>query len=151
MPAGSTEQRLQIRAFPGRGDPDRLLPRLSEDNVRFFEALIDARLELQRCEECGRPRYPIGPICPHCRSPLFSWTALSGRGTVHSWIRYQRSYLDEFAPLMPYVVLCVQLEEGARIFGRLADSDREPYGGMPVQAIVERWPQGRCIHAFVAA
>lgn len=150
MPTGSTDQRLQIRAFPGRGDPDHLLPRLSEDNVRFFEALADGRLELQRCEDCGRPRYPIGPVCPHCRSLRFAWTGLSGRGSVHSWIRYQRSYLEEFASLMPYSVVCAQLEEGVRIFGRWAEPDREPEAGLPVLAIVERWPEGRCIHAFVA-
>ena len=150
MATDSTDVQLEIRAFPGRGDPDSLLPRLSEDNVRFFEALAEGRLELQRCSDCERPRFPVAPVCPHCRGERFSWEALSGRGEVHSWIRYQRPYLDEFAPLMPYCVVCVQLEEKVRIFGRLAQSCPEPKIGMPVQAIVERWPGGRCIHAFIA-
>jgi hypothetical protein len=150
MATGSTDLQLRMRDFPGQGDPDHLLPRLSEDNVRFFEALAAGRLELQRCADCGRPRFPLAPICPYCEGEGFSWEALSGRGTVHSWIRYQRPYLDEFAPLMPYSVLTVALEEGARLFGRLADAEVEPWIGMPVQAIIERWPGGRCIHAFIA-
>ena len=92
----------------------------------------------------------VKSVCPYCAGEGFSWEALSGRGTVHSWIRYQRPYLDEFAPLMPYSVLTVGLEEGARLFGRLADAEVEPWIGMPVQAIIERWPGGRCIHAFTA-
>lgn len=150
MAIGSTDSQLEIREFPGEGDADLLLPRLSEDNVRFFEALMEGRLELQRCSACGRPRFPVAPVCPHCRTERFTWEALVGRGEVHSWIRYQRPYLDEFASLMPYSVVSVQLEENVRIFGRLADSGLEPTVGMPVQAIVERWPGGRCIHAFIA-
>jgi hypothetical protein len=149
MATGSTDTHLETREFPGEGDPDHLLPRLSEDNARFFEALARGRLELQRCDECGRPRFPIAPVCPQCRCEHFSWEALSGRGEVHSWIRYQRPYLDEFAPLMPYAVLSVQLEEDVRLFGRFADADTELRVGLPVQTIVERWPKGRCIHAFI--
>jgi uncharacterized OB-fold protein len=52
---------------------------------------------------------------------------------------------------MPYVVLSVELDEGARIFGRLADRELEPEIGMRVAAIVERWPGGEHVHAFVPA
>jgi hypothetical protein len=150
MATGSTDTRLEIRDFPGEGSPDHLLPRLSEDNVRFFEALADGRLALQRCLDCARFRFPVAPVCPHCHCDRSDWLPLTGRGAVHSWIRYQRPYLEEFASLMPYSVVSVQLEENVRIFGRLADRGVEPRIGMPVQTIVERWPGGRCIHAFIA-
>jgi uncharacterized OB-fold protein len=70
---------------------------------------------------------------------------------VHSWIRYHRGYLPEFEPLMPYHVLCVALDGGPRMFGRLADDAADPWIGMPVQAIVERFPGGECVPAFVPA
>jgi uncharacterized OB-fold protein len=71
---------------------------------------------------------------------------------VHSWIRYHRTYLPQFEPLLPYVVLCVTLVEGPRIFGRLVDADRggpDPSPGMPVEVVFERWPDGGVVHAFM--
>jgi uncharacterized OB-fold protein len=139
---------LEVRDFPGAGDPGHLLPPRTVQNAPFFDALGEGRLVLQRCDGCSRLRQPVGPVCPYCGGEAFDWQALSGNGTVHSWVRYQRSYLPEFEPLMPYVVLSVALEEGPRIFGRLA-AEADPYAGMPVAAIVERWPGGQCVHAFV--
>ena len=53
---------------------------------------------------------------------------------------------------MPYDVLCVALAEGPRMFGRLAGAPgaAEPWIGMPVRAIVERFAGGDCAVAFVA-
>ena len=116
----------------------------------FLDALRERRLVLQRCDACGRLRYPVAPVCPYCGGEAFDWDELTGRGTVHSWARYRRSYLPEFEPLLPYAVLSVELEEGARIYGRFAD-EGEPEIGLAVQAIVERWPGGQCVHAFVRA
>lgn len=140
---------LAFHDFPGTGDPAYLLPQMTREVRPFFEQLANGRLALQHCDACGRARYPVAPVCPYCGSSDLSWRALSGRGTVHSWVRYHKSYLPEFEPLMPYVVLSVQLEEGPRIFGRLAEERGEPRAGMPVQAIVERWPGDRHVHAFV--
>jgi uncharacterized protein len=137
---------LELREFPGVGDPAYLLPPPSE----LLSALRDGRLVLQRCDACGRFRYPVAPVCPYCGGEALAWQELSGRGTVHSWARYHRPYLPEFEPLLPYAVLSVELEEGVRIYGRFAD-DGEPEIGLAVQAIVERWPGGDCVHAFVRA
>ena len=137
---------LELREFPGAGDPSYLLPPPSE----FLSALREGRLVLQGCDACGRLRYPIAPVCPYCGGEAFAWQELSGRGTVHSWARYHRSYLPEFEPLMPYAVVSVELEDGVRIYGRFADGG-EPEIGLAVQAIAERWPGGQCVHAFARA
>ena len=143
---------LEIREFPGAGDPAALLPPRTQQNAPFFAALADGALVLQSCARCGRGRWPIGPVCPYCAGRVFEWRRASGDGTVHSWVRYRRGYLREFEPLMPYVLLCVALEDGPRIFGRLAGPDApEPWIGMAVRAIVERLPGGACVHAFEAA
>lgn len=140
---------LEIRAFPGGGDPALLLPARTLQNAPFFEALTQGVLSVQACDACGRGRWPIAPVCPYCRGRAFAWRALSGAGTVHSWVSYRRAYLPEFEPLMPYDVLCVSLERGPRIFGRLAEGGG-PHIGMAVQAIVERFGGGECVPAFVA-
>jgi uncharacterized OB-fold protein len=144
---------LRVADFPGAGELAPLLPPATAQSAPFFDALREGRLVLQRCSGCGRVRAPIGPVCPYCGDESAAWATLSGRGTVHSWIRYRRSYLPEFEPLMPYVVLCVALEEGARLFGRLVDDDAggDPYPGMPVEAVVERWPDGGVVQAFTRA
>jgi uncharacterized OB-fold protein len=141
---------LEERDFPGAGDPTRLLGPETEDAAPFLEGLRARRLVLQRCRACRRWRWPLAPVCPYCRSPELDWEELSGRGAVHSWVRYGRSYLPEFEPLMPYVVLSVALAEGPRMFGRLRARDLEPYIGMPVRAIVERFAGGGRMPAFVA-
>ncbi|MEA2318086.1 MAG: hypothetical protein QOD44_2275 [Solirubrobacteraceae bacterium] len=151
MATNPAERTLQIRDFPGAGeDPEHLMPRVTRDNAPFFDGLAEGRLALQECGDCGRVRYPVAPVCPHCGGRALRWRELSGGGTVHSFIRYRRPYLPEFEALVPYIVLCVELDEGARLFGRLA-GPAEAEVGARVQAIVERWPSGRCVHAFVPA
>jgi uncharacterized protein len=142
---------LDERAFPGAGDPSRLLPPLSTDLAPFLDGLRERRLVLRRCEDCAQFRHPPGPVCPYCGSPRHAPAEVSGQGAVHSWIRYHRSYLPEFEPLMPYVIVSAGLDEGPRIFGRLCDGGEEPYIGMPVRAIVERCESGICLPAFVSA
>jgi hypothetical protein len=137
---------LELRDFPGAGDPTRLLPAQSTENAPFWNALAQGHLMAQACAACARTRHPIAPVCPYCSAVEFAWRALRGSGILHSWARYHRSYLPEFEPLMPYVVLCVSLDDGPRMFGRLASG--EPSIGMRVQAIVERFGGGGHALAF---
>jgi uncharacterized OB-fold protein len=151
--ATRSEDALRVVDFPGGGELAPLLPPVTAQNAPYFDALRRGRLVLQRCAGCERVRAPIGPVCPFCSGEAAAWATLSGRGAVHSWIRYRRSYLPEFESLLPYVVLCVALEEGARLFGRLVDDDagKDPYPGMPVETVVERWPDGGVVQAFARA
>ena len=146
-----TYTRLRIQEVPGAGHPSHLLLPITSDTRPFHEALADGRLLLQRCSACQQFRHPVAPVCPFCQAEPFTWHVASGQGIVHSWIRYHKCYLPEFEPLMPYCVLDVQLAEGPRMFGRLADRDGTPSIGSPVQAIVERWPNDRFVPAFTLA
>jgi uncharacterized OB-fold protein len=139
---------LEIREFGGTGDPAALLPHRNREIAPFFDALAEGRLILQACGACGRARWPIAPVCPYCSARDFEWRQCTGAGSVHSWVRYRRGYLPEFEPLMPYEVCCVALAEGPRIFGRLVGGG-EVEIGMPVRTIVERFPGGECVPAFV--
>jgi len=148
--APTPSERLEIRDFPGAGDPTPLLPARTRENAPHRDALHDGRLVLQACAACGRRRHPIAPVCPYCGGRAFAWRECQGDGTVHSWVRFHRSFLAEFEPLMPYDVLCVALAEGPRMFGRLAGGGgARPAIGMPVRALVERFRSGECAIAFV--
>ena len=136
------------RAFPV--DPSDLLPPISPDTAVFWEGLAEGRLQAQACDSCDKARFPVAPVCPHCGATGWQWRALSERGHVHSWVRYRRSFLPEFADVMPYVVACVEFPEGVRMFGWLVDAPKEGAVeiGAEVRAEAERWPDGRCVVRF---
>ena len=137
------------RTFPQ--DPTSLLPAVTPDNRRYWDGLAAGELNVQYCSGCTRLRYPIVPVCPYCTGTLWQWRKLSGKGQVYSWVRYHRSYLPEFEDLMPYIVITAQMDEGVRMYGRLANTIARNEGvdiGAPVETVIERWPDGRCVPAF---
>lgn len=95
------------------------LPVLSADNRPFWDGCRGGRLMLQRCEACAQWRYPISPVCPQCLSDRFEWAAVSGRGTVFSFIVFHQAYHPGFKADLPYNVALVQLEEGPRLFSNV--------------------------------
>lgn len=98
---------------------DKPLPAFDEANRPFWTAAREGRLELQHCGACGKPRYPINHVCPHCLSGEFEWKAVSGHGTVHSSIVFHQVYNQAFAPDVPYNVSLIQLAEGPRMISNV--------------------------------
>jgi len=151
MAINPTDTALPLRDFPGAAELQDLVIPPSASSQPAADALKDGRLTLQYCANCHRCRQPIAPVCPYCGSSSFDWKASTGRGVAVSWVRYPRSYLPAFEALVPYVVLCVELAEGPRLFGRLVDKNVEPRIGMRVSAVIERWADGGHAVAFAAA
>lgn len=141
---------LPVIQFPGPAADARLLPVPTADVAPFEAGLADRALRLQACTACGRIRFPVAPVCPYCAGSGAEWREVDGRGRVHSWVRYQRAFAPEFGPLVPYSVLCVQLDAGVRLFGRFA-AEATPELGQRVRAAAERWPEGRFVLAFAPA
>jgi hypothetical protein len=77
-------------------------------------------LQLQRCEACGQLRFPNGPVCPACWDADWSWVASAGTGEIWSWVTFHVRYWPERPAEVPYVVACVQLDEGPRVMSNLA-------------------------------
>jgi uncharacterized OB-fold protein len=129
--------------------PADLLPEVTADTAPFYSGLDEGRLMLQECAACGRVRYPIAPVCPFCRADAHRWRTVDGRGVVHSWVRYHRSFVSAFETLVPYVVLTVQLDEGPRLFGRLVGAEADTVNiGDRAKAVVELSESGRGVLAF---
>lgn len=95
------------------------LPTIGQLNKPFWDAARNQRLELQFCQGCGKPRYPISHVCPNCLSEKFEWTAISGCGTVLSTIVFHQVYNAAFAGDVPYNVSLIQLDEGPRMFSNV--------------------------------
>jgi uncharacterized OB-fold protein len=116
----------------------RPLPRVTDLNRPFWEATRRHELRLPRCDACGRFRYPPGPVCPDCLSERSTWTRVSGRGRVTTWVVFHQKYFESFAADLPYHVVQVELEEGPRLTANLVDvPNGELRVGLPVEAVFD--------------
>jgi acetyl-CoA acetyltransferase/uncharacterized OB-fold protein len=91
----------------------RPLPSVTPENRFFWQAGQDGVLRFQRCESCGRRRFPVAPVCPYCRSTDTVIADVSGSATVvASTINHQ-----QWTPAMdpPYVVAVVSIDEDPEI------------------------------------
>ena len=94
-----------------------LLPTIDDENRPFWEGARQGELRVQRCRETGRLIFP-----PRLRSPWAprvgvepEWTAVSGRGTLWSFVVPHPPLLPYYAERAPYNVIVVTLEEDPAI------------------------------------
>ena len=114
-----------------RGMP---LPEPDLDTQPFWDGCRDHRFLVQRCLECGAPRWPPGPMCPECQSTATEWIASSGRGTLYSWVVATHPVHPVLVDQVPYVVGLIELEEGVRVVGNVGGCPPEAVeAGLPVE------------------
>lgn len=94
-------------ASGGLSNPDLNDPDTSE----FWAACAEHRLIVQRCDQCGRHRFPPQPICFNCQSLEFIWHEVSGRGRIYSWALVTHAVHPALADRIPYVILVVELPD----------------------------------------
>jgi uncharacterized protein len=114
------------------------LPAISSLNKPYWEGLKHRELRLQKCDGCGAVWYPPSPLCPSCWSRKFTWTRLSGRGRVSSWVVFHQSYFRGYDNEIPYNVAEVELEEGPRLLTNLVEvGDGRIHSGMLVEIVFD--------------
>ena len=89
----------------------------------FWGGGLSGELRLQQCSSCGHIRYPVSTICPDCWSADYDWTAMSGRGTVQSYIVFERAYHEAWADRVPYTVALIELAEGPVLISNVTGAD----------------------------
>jgi uncharacterized OB-fold protein len=72
-------------------------------------------LRYQRCAECGAAQTLARCACTACGGTHLAWHDASGDGTVYAVTVVQRAPSDAFRALVPYTLLLVDLDEGARV------------------------------------
>lgn len=118
--------------------------RISFYDIPMWDSIGRKQWELQRCDSCGAFRYPPGPACPYCGSMAASWKAISGRGTIFSWVVFHRQYFDDYPP--PYNVVSVELAEGPLIVSNLVgDAPDGDWIGHDVTVCYEEGSGGRVL------
>lgn len=96
-----------------RTSPDRShLPDPQDpETAPFREGCLAGELRLPRCQTCGRWVWYPRRRCPGCGGRNLSWTRVSGRGRLFTWVTVHRAFLPELAPRVPFVTALVELEE----------------------------------------
>lgn len=116
----------------------RPLPVPDPASAPFFAALLQRRLLMQRCTQCGTCQ--LGETrCNHCDAPAPTWVQACGRGTLHSFTIIHQRYHPAFASRIPYNAAVVELEEGPRLFSTIVDCDNQSLRvGLPLQVDFEQ-------------
>jgi uncharacterized OB-fold protein len=108
-------------------------PDVDDDTAPWWKALSDGTLLVPRCNSCERAFFPPTPSCPHCGSRDVGDVVGSGHGAVYSWIVVHHALDPLFADETTYTIAAVVLDEGARVFGRIANGPLDD--GTPVRAV----------------
>lgn len=97
------------------------LPEITPLNEPFWDGLKAGKLLYQHCVSCGNAWLPARDACPACLSPEPQWRPSAGRAKLISWVVYHTAYHEAFKDRVPYVVACVELDEGPRLLTNLID------------------------------
>jgi uncharacterized OB-fold protein len=107
-------------------------PEEDPDTTSWWATLRAGTLVVPRCQPAGHFFFPPSPGCPTCGSADVDLVPASGNGRVYSWIVVHWALDPAYVTDTPYTVVTVDLDEGARVFGRIANGPLE--AGQPVTA-----------------
>jgi uncharacterized OB-fold protein len=114
------------------------IPSITPDMRPFFEAAQRHELVVQRCRRCRTHRFPAREICSSCLSRDAEWVKVSGEGEVFSYNVMHQVYHPGFASEVPYAVVVVKLQEGAKMNSNLLGITPHAIKiGMPVKVVFE--------------
>jgi uncharacterized OB-fold protein len=83
----------------------------------FVDGLARHELRYQRCIACNHPQALARHACARCGGNRLAWERASGRGVVHSATTIWRAPTEAFRARVPYAIVLVDLDEGARVMG----------------------------------
>ena len=114
------------------------IPSVTPELTPFFDAAKRRELVVQRCCGCGAMRFPAREICSQCLSRQVEWVPVSGRGEIFSYNVMHQVYHPGFATEVPYAVVVVKLDEGAKMISNLVGvAPQDIRVGMRVEVVFE--------------
>lgn len=96
-------------------------PEIDQDSAPYWESVKEHKVKIQKCDACGRFRFPPSPSCYYCGSLGGSWKPITGKGVIYSWIVIHHPVDKRLANEVPFAVAFVELEEGPRTVGRVIE------------------------------
>ena len=124
---------------PPNGAPRPPFPVLTGETAPFWNSAHERALRLPRCHGCGQFFFPPARFCPNCWGDDVSFDPVSGRGSIISFVTFQRLYHPAFERLLPYDVGVIELEEGPRFLTRIVgrNEGHPPEVSSPVEVCYE--------------
>jgi hypothetical protein len=117
---------------------EKFLPDRTALDQPFWDATLAHELRLQRCDDCHAFRFIPSEICSRCYAETFTWTPISGQGSVYSYTVVHRAPNAAYQRDAPYVIVHVTLAEGPHMIGNLVDCELDRVTiGMPVEVHFE--------------
>lgn len=114
------------------------IPAITPEMQPFFAAAKQHELVVQRCTQCGTHRFPAREICSQCLSRDAAWVRASGAGEIFSFNIMHQVYHPGFADTVPYAVVIVKLQEGAKMLSNLVGvAPHDIKIGMRVRVVFE--------------
>lgn len=83
----------------------------------YVDGLARGELMVQFCERCGAAQRLARFACTRCGHTGLAWKTAAGTGVVWAVTVVERAPAPEFASLVPYALVLVDLDEGARVMG----------------------------------
>jgi uncharacterized OB-fold protein len=131
---------------------EKLVPSPTPETQPYWDGLLQGRLRLQRCADCGKIRHYPRPMCDACWSMNTDWVDASGNGTVHSWTITHYAFHPGFKGDLPYILLTVDLPEGVRMNAQARGIDASQLRlGLPVVVAFDPVKDDLTLPVFEAA
>jgi hypothetical protein len=104
----------------------------------FWAAAQRHELQIPRCDDCGHYQWYPRKACRGCEGTSSTWTTVSGRATLFSWVVVIHPFLPQFSGKVPFVSGLVALAEdpAVRLATEIVDSAPEDLiFDMPVSVV----------------
>lgn len=85
---------------------------------QFYKNISQGKLLGAKCLKCGKIHLPPRPLCDHCFSKEFDWTAVPTRGKLLSYTIIHIAP-PQFQAMAPYAMGIIELEKGLRMPGMI--------------------------------
>lgn len=87
------------------------VPSPSPVDQPYWDGLALSRLQLPRCDRCGRFTQRRQLACVNCGAEDFTWAGVSGRGTIYTYTVVRQTWVAGFGEEIPYLIIAVQLDD----------------------------------------
>jgi uncharacterized protein len=116
----------------------RPLPRRRGMAGEFYDYCKKHELRFQHCTNCGTWRHVPRDMCAKCGSFVWEWAKSSGKGKLFSWTTAMQPMLPQFADLVPYSPVVIEMDEGVRLVSWLTNVPPEELRlGLPVEVVFD--------------
>ncbi|MCA9844281.1 MAG: Zn-ribbon domain-containing OB-fold protein [Dehalococcoidia bacterium] len=115
------------------------LPTPTPETAPYWEGAKAHELRLQHCNDCDKPFFYPRIFCPICLGDNVEWKAMSGKGTLLTYVLSARP-APGFEEELPYAIAIVKLDEGPHLMSNIVETEITPENlpaGMALEVVFD--------------